>query len=82
MEFTSFTEWCFLGIVSAGVGILYQMKSSMNDLNVKLAVFVERFEHHQEKLEKLEDRFDNLNNCTIKCINHKTKQHNLHEVDI
>lgn len=66
-------QWSFLGIVSAGVGILYQMKGSMNDLNVKLAVFVERLEHHQEKLERLELRFEKFDNCTIKCINHKTK---------
>jgi len=73
MEFSGFMQWCFLGIVSAGVGILYQMKSSMNDLNIKLAVFVERFEHHQEKLERLETRFDKVETCSIKCINHKQR---------
>ena len=73
MDFTAFMQWCFLGLVSAGVAILYRMKDSMNELNTKLAVFVERLEHHQEKLERLEIRFEKFDNCTIKCINHKTK---------
>jgi hypothetical protein len=71
MEFSAFIQWAFLGVVSGGVVILYQMKSSMNDLNVKLAVFVERLEHHQEKLDRLENRLDTMERVTTTCEFHR-----------
>lgn len=64
MEFNEFIQWSFLGIVTAGVGILYQMKGSMNNLNTKLAVFVERLQNHQEKLNDFSIRLKSVEDKT------------------
>ncbi len=40
MRFHKFTEWAFLGIVASGVGVLWQMKESVNQLNTKIEVIV------------------------------------------
>ena len=73
MEFSAFIQWAFLGVITGGVGILYQMKGSMNELNTKLAVFVERLEHHQEKLDKLEGRLDSMERITLACEFHRPR---------
>ena len=40
MRFHKFIEWAFLGIVASGVGVLWQMKESVNQLNTKIEVIV------------------------------------------
>jgi hypothetical protein len=76
MDFPGFIQWAFLGLITAGVGILYQMKASMNDLNTKLAVFVERLSHHETRLEKLDKRLDNMERVTVACEFHRNKVNN------
>lgn len=71
MEFNEFIQWAFLGVVTGGVWILYQMKSTMNELNIKLAVFVERLEHHQEKIDGMEFRLREIEKKANSCIKHK-----------
>jgi hypothetical protein len=73
MQFNDFIQWAFLGVISGGVAILYAMKGTMNELNVKLAVFVERLEHHGELIDKIELRLSEIEVCSKKCINHKVK---------
>lgn len=67
MEFNEFIQWAFLGVVTGGVWVLYQMKGSMNELNIKLAVFVERLEHHQEKIDGMELRLRDIEKKTNLC---------------
>lgn len=71
MEFNEFIQWAFLGVVTGGVWILYQMKSSMNELNTNLAVIVERLEHHQEKLQGIEVRLRDIETRTSVCLRSK-----------
>lgn len=71
MQFNEFIQWSFLGLVSGGVVILWQMKASMNDLNTKLAVFVERLGHHQEKLESFEIRLNTIERVSFLTKNNK-----------
>jgi len=71
VEFNEFIQWAFLGVVTGGVWILYQMKSSMNELNTNLAVIVERLEHHQEKLQGIEVRLRDIETRTSVCLRSK-----------
>jgi len=71
MQFSDFMQWSFLGIVSGGVIILWQMKSSMNDLNTKIEVFVERLGHHQEKLESFGLRLNTIERYSFIIKNNK-----------
>jgi len=56
MTFSSFMEWAFLGMLAGGVTILWQMKNSMQEMNVKLAVILERIDGHEKRLTRLEEK--------------------------
>jgi hypothetical protein len=49
-------EWAFLGIVAGGVGILWKIYDSLNQLNVKIAVVITRMDSHEDRISKLESR--------------------------
>lgn len=54
MDFEGFKEWVFLGLLSGGVYILWTLKLSIEDLNIKMAVIIERTSNHEKRIEKLE----------------------------
>lgn len=60
MNFSSFIEWAFFGIVSGGVFILWQMKESVNSLNSKLEVYIVKQNHTDTKVEDHEVRIRDL----------------------
>lgn len=55
MDFLAFKDWVLLGLLSGGVYILWQLKDSVQQLNVQIAVVIERMNNHEKRLEKLED---------------------------
>lgn len=60
MQFGSFIEWAFLGLVSGGIYILYQMKESMSNLNEKIGILITQHEQARKDLDDHEDRIREL----------------------
>lgn len=56
MDFSKFMEWGFLGLVSSGVYILWQMKESVSTLNGKIEVLIEKHEQAREDIKDHELR--------------------------
>lgn len=56
MDFSAFKEWVFLGVVSSGVYILWQMKENMSQMNAKLEVLIVRHESAEQKIDDHETR--------------------------
>ena len=54
MDFNSFKDWAFLGLLSGGVWILYALKGSVDQLNISIAVVIERMNNHEKRIDKLE----------------------------
>lgn len=59
MEFAKFVEWAFYGIIGgcAVVGV-----KSLLDLNVNIAVIIERIANHDKRLDKAEEQIEELKN--------------------
>lgn len=62
MDFNAFKDWVLLGLLSGAVYILWQAKDAMNELkdsiielNLKMAVIIERTDSHEKRIEKLEE---------------------------
>lgn len=49
MDFQGFEHWAFLGLVSGGVFILWQLKESVSNLNGKIEVLI--IQHEQARLD-------------------------------
>jgi len=60
MQFANFIEWAFLGVVSGGVYILWQMKESVSDLNTKIEVLIQQHEESRKDIDDNEDRLREL----------------------
>jgi len=60
MQFANFIEWAFLGVVSGGVYILWQMKESVSDLNTKIEVLIQQHEESRKDIDDHEDRLREL----------------------
>jgi hypothetical protein len=60
MQFNAFIEWAFLGLVSGGIYILYQMKESMSSLNEKIGVLIVQHEQARKDLDDHEERIRDL----------------------
>lgn len=60
MQFSSFIEWAFLGLVGGGVYILWQMKESMNSLNTKIEVLIQQHEQARKDIDDHEFRIRDL----------------------
>jgi hypothetical protein len=56
MDFNAFKEWAFLGLLSGGVYILYTLKQAIDDLNIKMAVIIEKTGNHERRIENLENK--------------------------
>lgn len=56
LEFAQFIEWVFYGVVSGGViiavKILGDMTDSINQLNIKMAILIEKTSNHETELMK------------------------------
>lgn len=60
MSFSQFQEWAFLGIISGGVLILWQMKESVNALNSKIEILIVQHEQARKDIEDHEGRLRHL----------------------
>jgi len=64
MEFAKFVEWVFYGLIGGcavyGVAILSKMNESIQDLNVKIAVVIEKTGSHEKRLDKHDDLFESI----------------------
>lgn len=65
MDFNAFIQWAFLGLVSGGVVILWQMKNSVNELNTKLAVMIVTIDFHSKEIQKIDSRIEKLEERSI-----------------
>lgn len=58
MEFAKFVEWAFYGVVGGcsimGVRVL-------SELNIKIAVIIEKVSSHEKRLDKHEEQIEILN---------------------
>lgn len=52
-------DWAFKamtsGALTCAVYILWGLKNSVESLNVKVAVIIDRVEHHEKRLDRLEE---------------------------
>lgn len=59
MSFSQFIEWVFYGSIGFAafrmVGILDQLQASVESLNVKIAVVIQRSDNHEKRIERLEE---------------------------
>jgi hypothetical protein len=64
MEYQRFIEWIFYGVISGvavhGVRVLAKMGESIDSLNAKMAVVLERQDWHGRELEKQDNRITRL----------------------
>lgn len=66
MDFADFINWAFMGILSGGlvflIAILNEVKVSIQNLNERMAVLIEKTVWHEKALEKHEERIAKLEN--------------------
>lgn len=59
MDFSDFVTWAFLGMTSFTairvVNFLDKTNQSIEKLNLKIALVIEKLETHEERIAKLED---------------------------
>lgn len=60
MNFSQFLEWGFLGLISGGVIILWQMKESLVHLNSKIEVLIVQHENLKNNVDDHEGRLRQL----------------------
>ena len=60
MDFSNFIEWAFLGVTTGGVWILWEMKKSVDGLNVKIAVLISQHEQSRSDIDDHELRLRQL----------------------
>ena len=60
MEFANFVEWAFMGLLSAAGGgicyLLWSLLNSIKDLNVQIAMIIERTARQEKAIDHCEDR--------------------------
>lgn len=60
MEFKDFVQWSFYGLISGCsiylTSILSGLKTSVDELNIKMATIIEKTSNHERRIEKLEDK--------------------------
>lgn len=65
MEFTQFIQWTFYGVIGFSsifaVSILSSLKNSVNELNSKIAVIIEKTAWHEKWLERHDDEINKIN---------------------
>jgi hypothetical protein len=60
MQFDSFLSWGFTGLISGiliyGVKVLQDIKSSVEQLNERMATIIEKTQWHEKEMERLNSR--------------------------
>jgi hypothetical protein len=56
MDFNGLKDWVFMGLFSGAIYILWSLKGSVDLLNEKVAVIIERTTNHEKRIERLEDK--------------------------
>lgn len=56
LDFAHFKDAALVGLLAAGVYFLRQMKESVEELNIKIAVVIARTDNHEKRLDKLEEK--------------------------
>lgn len=64
MQFDQFLSWGFTGLISGiliyGVKVLQDIKSSVEELNQRMATIIEKTQWHEKEMEKLSRRLNNI----------------------
>lgn len=60
LSFHGFIEWAFLGVVSGGVYILWQMKESVSSLNTRIEVLIQQHKESRKDIDDHESRLRQL----------------------
>ena len=60
MEFPNFVQWAFLGLVSGGVFIMWQLKESVSSLNGKIEVLIVQHEQAKNDISDHETRIRSI----------------------
>lgn len=64
MDFQKFVEYCFYGVASGaafyGISVLAHLKKSIDSLNERVAVLLEKGNWYERELEKLDERISAL----------------------
>lgn len=64
LDFQGFIQWVFLGVVSGTaicmVKILWDMKTSIENLNLRMAQILETTKYHEKRLDRFEERLMSL----------------------
>lgn len=59
-EFKDFVQWAFYGLISSCfiylTTILAGLRTSVEELNIKMATIIEKTSNHERRIEKLEDK--------------------------
>jgi hypothetical protein len=70
VDFPEFIQWCFYSFISGCavylVSILGGIKTSIERLNVQIAVVINRQETHDDKFRTVEDQINKLDDRTIR----------------
>jgi len=60
IEFNQFVQWAFYALISGCAmyltTILNGLKTSVEELNIKMATIIEKTSSHEKRIEKLEDK--------------------------
>lgn len=56
MNWSEFMSWAFLGLTGGAVGILWLAVKSLVELNIKIAVVIDKIEGHEQRIKDLERR--------------------------
>lgn len=59
-EFSQFVQWAFYGLISGCAvyltSVLSGLKNSVDELNIKIAIVIEKTNAHEKRIEKIEDK--------------------------
>lgn len=56
MTFHRFKDWMLMGLLTCGIYILWNMKSSVDTLNVAVATIIEKSVWHEKQISQHDDR--------------------------
>jgi hypothetical protein len=63
-EHQLFIEWAFKGLLAGGLAygltLINRLTTSIESLNIKIAVLIERTENHAKTIEKHDERISNI----------------------
>lgn len=60
MQFSQFVEWGFLGLLTCGIYILWDMKRTIADLNTHIVVIIEKVSRHEKEIESHDARIRDI----------------------